>query len=74
MSHMPNNTKAELFAYVKVEILTHHPRRWIWKVCKHSDARPVMTAQVPMVCAESAWDAGRKALMALDHGKKTIAP
>jgi hypothetical protein len=55
--------------YVKVEILTHHPRRWTWKVCKRETRLPMVMAKAPLPCAESAWEAGKKALAALQQGK-----
>jgi hypothetical protein len=59
----------KFLGYVKVEILTHHPRQWTWKVCKHTNQFPVLSAKIPLSCAESAWDAGSKALRALEQGK-----
>lgn len=58
----------KFLGYVKVEILTHHPRRWIWKVCKDFNHVPVLVARAPLSCAESAWAAGSKALKALERG------
>jgi hypothetical protein len=54
--------------YVKVEILTHHPRQWTWKVCKETNHAPVLVAKTPLSCAESAWSAGSKALKLYEHG------
>ena len=65
MSRGPND---KFLGYVKVEILTHHPRRWVWRVCKDINHMPVLEAKAPLTCAESAWSAGNKALHALEHG------
>jgi hypothetical protein len=66
---MSDVSDGKFLGYVKVEILTHHPRQWTWKVCKHASHLPVLSAKVPLSCAESAWDAGNKALKALEQSK-----
>lgn len=66
---MPRASEHQFLGYVKVEILTHHPRQWTWKVCKDASHLPVLAAKTPLSCAESAWDAGNKALKALEQGK-----
>lgn len=65
---MSRGPEQKFLGYVKVEILTHHPRRWTWKVCKDMNHAPVLVAKAPSSCAESAWSAGSKALQALEHG------
>jgi len=69
---MANEPKIKFFGYVKVEILTRYPRRWIWKVCRDTNDLPVVAAETPLSCAESAWDAGRKILVALEHGETEV--
>jgi hypothetical protein len=58
--------------YVKVEVLSHHPRRWIWSVCRDGTHSAVMVGRTPLFSAESAWDAGRSALAALERGEAGI--
>ena len=60
--------------YVKVEILSHHPRRWVWKVCKDGTQSCVLAAEAPLSCAESAWDAGTKTLKLLEQGLALSVP
>ena len=69
---MPRESECNFIGYVKVEILTHHPRQWTWKVCKHATRLPVLAAKAPLSCAESAWAAGSKALQALEQGGITL--
>ena len=64
---MPHRPECKFLGYVKVEILTHHPRRWTWSVCKDVNHTPVLVAKGPLSCAQSAWDAGSKALKALER-------
>jgi hypothetical protein len=52
---------------VKVELLSNHPRQWTWKVCKDGTHSTVVAAKATLSCAESAWEAGRKALKALEQ-------
>jgi hypothetical protein len=69
---MPRGPEWNFVGYVKVEILTHHPRQWTWKVCKHATRLPVLAAKTPLSCAESAWAAGSKALQALEQGRTPL--
>ena len=66
MAHEP---EIKFFGYVKVELLTAYPQRWIWKVCKDITDLPVVVAGTPLSSADSAWHAGRKVLAALEQGK-----
>ena len=66
--------RCEFLGYVKVEILSHHPRLWTWKVCKDGTQSCVLAAQAPLSCAESAWDAGKKALKLLEQGLAVTVP
>jgi hypothetical protein len=66
---MAYESESKFFGYVKIEVLTHYPPQWTWKVCKHITDSPVVVAEAPLSSSESAWDAGRKALIALEQGR-----
>jgi hypothetical protein len=69
---MASIAERKFFGYVRVEIVSHHPRRWIWSVCRDGTHSAVMVARTPLFCAESAWEAGRNALAALEKGEAGI--
>lgn len=65
---MPRESDRKFFGYVKVEILSHYPRRWGWAVCKDAADIPLIRSDATFFSAEDAWNTGRSVLAALERG------
>ncbi len=66
---MPRKPDHKFFGYIKVEILSHHPRRWGWTVCKDVADTPLLKSDATFFSAEDAWNTGRSVLAALERGE-----
>jgi len=66
---MSRKPECKFLGYVKVEILSHHPRRWGWAVCKDMVDMPLIRSDATFFSAEDAWNTGRSVLAALEHGE-----
>ncbi len=65
---MSRSRPLAFFGYVKIELLSQHPRRWGWKVCKEGGEFVVVASQAIFFSAEEAWRVGRKVLVQLERG------
>ena len=66
---MSRASDRKFLGYVKVEVLSHHPRRWGWAVCKDIVDMPLIKSDATFFCAEDAWNTGRSVLAALERGE-----
>ena len=65
---MTNPRNRHFLGYVKVELQSASPRRWVWSVRRDSSDLVVFSSAAPFAPAEDAWAAGRKTLTALEDG------
>jgi len=66
---MRKRQNCQFFGYVKVELVSHFPRRWGWTVRRDAGDLVTVASDAPFACAEDAWAAGRRALTALENGE-----
>ena len=58
----------KFYGYVKVDLQSQSPRRWVWSVRRDSSDMTAFCSDAPFAHAEDAWSAGQKVLNALEEG------
>jgi hypothetical protein len=58
----------KFYGYVKVDLQSQSPRRWVWSVRRDSSDMIAFSSDAPFAHAEDAWSAGQKVLNALEEG------
>ena len=66
---MSRESNCKFFGYVKVEILSQHPRCWGWAVCKDAADMPLIRSEAAFSSAEDAWNTGKIVLAALERSE-----
>jgi hypothetical protein len=65
---MSQYRNCRFYGYVKVDLHSPSPRRWVWSIRRDGNDMAVFSSDAPFAHAEDAWAAGRKTLIALETG------